>query len=54
MPSKEIEVVGTAACTLTLEGDRLHVRRPGDAQPIPANIVYLRPLSARTENCLLR
>lgn len=36
------------SCALTIQAGRLHVRLQDDGEPIPATIVYLRPLSERS------
>jgi len=38
-----------AACSLSMQAGRLHIRLQGEEEPLPVSIVYLRPLSARTE-----
>jgi hypothetical protein len=39
----------TPPCVLSIDAGRLRIRRPHDEEAVPAAIVYLRPLSARSE-----
>ena len=49
MCGDEAKYRNTAACTLTIEAGRLHIRLQDAQEAIPTSIVYLRPLSARSE-----